>query len=109
MEFHVPHEGDYDDEELYQDIVYYLSEELDNPVNTEKRYEYLRFKDDDDNIFEAEVGDVFEPEGEVVLAIFEGGFLFYICTQSRGVPGSGKMPIIVEKAGKVLYHREFDN
>ena len=107
MEFHVPHEGDVDDEELYQDIASYLSEELDNPVNTEKRYEYLRFKDDDSNIYEAEVGKLLEPEGEVVVAVFEGGFIFCICTQSKGVPGSGEMPIVVEK-GKVLQHRKFD-
>jgi len=106
MEFHVPHNGDEDDEELYQDIVYYLNEHLDYSVNTDTRYSYLRFKDDGD-IFEAEVGEVFDPVDEVVLAVFEGGFVFYICTQTRGVPGSGKDPIIVKKGRKVLYHREF--
>ncbi len=32
-----------------------------------------------------------------------------ICTQNKGTPGSDEGPIIVEKGGKVLYHREFDN
>lgn len=107
MEFFVPHEGDYADEELYQDIVYYLTEELDQHINTDSRYSYVRFKDDGD-IYEAEVGEIFDPVDEVVVAIFEGGFLFYICTQSRGVPGAEKMPITVEKAGKILYTREFE-
>jgi hypothetical protein len=107
MEFFVPHEGDNADEELYQDIVYYLTEKLDQHVNTDSRYSYVRFKDDGD-IYEAEVGEVFDPVDEVVVAIFEGGFLFYICTQSRGVPGAEKMPITVEKAGKILYTREFE-
>lgn len=107
MEFFVPHEGDYADEELYQDIVYYLTEELDQHVNTDSRYSYVRFKNNGD-IHEAEVGEVFDLVDEVVIAIFEGGFLFYICTQSRGVPGAEKMPITVEKAGKVLYTREFE-
>jgi hypothetical protein len=107
MEFHVPHNGDVDDEELYQDIASYLSEELDSPVNTEKRYEYLRFKDEDSNVYVAEVGEVLDPEDEVVVAIFEGGFFFCVCTPSKGVPGSGEMPIVVEKAN-VLLHRTFD-
>lgn len=107
MEFFVPHEGDYDDEELYQDIVYYLTEELDQHVNTDSRYSYVRFKDDG-NIYEAEVGEIFKLVDEVVVAIFEGGFLFYICTQSRGVPGAEKMPITVEKAGKVLHTKDFE-
>lgn len=107
MKFFVPHEGDYADEELYQDIVYYLTEALDQHVNTDSRYSYVRFKDNGD-IYEAEVGEVFNPVDEVVVAIFEGGFLFYICTQSRGVPGAEKMPITVEKAGKILYTREFE-
>lgn len=107
MEFFVPHEGGYADEELYQDIVYYLNEGLDQHVNTDSRYSYVRFKDNGD-IYEAEVGEVFDPVDEVVVAIFEGGFLFYICTQSRGVPGAEKLPITVEKAGKILYTREFE-
>lgn len=107
MEFFVPHEGDYADEDLYQDIVYYLTEELDQHVNTDSRYSYVRFKDSGD-IYEAEVGEVFDPVDEVVIAIFEGGLLFYICTQSRGVPGANTRPITVEKAGKILYTREFE-
>lgn len=107
MEFHVPHEGDVDDKELYEDIASYLTEELDHPVNTEKSYEYLRFKDEESNIHEAEVGEVLESEDEVVVAIFEGGFFFCVCTQSKGVPGSGEMPVVVRK-GNVLYHRTFD-
>lgn len=108
MDFYVPHEGNLEDEELYQDIVYYLEEHLDFSVNTEPRYSYLRFKEDGD-MHIAEVGEVFEPVDEVVVAIFEGGFVFYICTQNKGTPGSGEGPIAVEKAGKILCHREFEN
>lgn len=108
MDFYIPHNGDVDDEELYQDIVYYLEEHLNHSVQTDTRYSYLRFKDDGD-IYEAEVGEVFDPVDEVVVAIFEGGFVFYICTQNKGTPGSDEGPIIVEKGGTVLYHREFDD
>lgn len=108
MEFQVPHDGDVNDEELYQDIVYYLGEYLDLSVNTDRRYSYLRYKDDGE-IYEAEVGEVFDLVDEVVVAIFEGGFVFYICTQNKGVPGTDEPPITVEKAGKVLRNREFDD
>jgi hypothetical protein len=108
MEFQVPHHGDEDDEELYQDIIYYLTESLDLHVNTDKRFYYLRFKDEGE-IYEAEVGKVFEPLDEVVIAIFEGGMMFYVCTQDRGVPGSDQPPMMVEKAGKILRQREFED
>lgn len=108
MEFYVPHDGDEDDEELYEEIAYYLEEHLGYSVNVDTRYSYLRFKDDGE-IYEAEVGDVFEPVDEVVIGIFEGGFVFYICTQNHGIPGSDSDPITVEKAGKILYQREFDD
>lgn len=106
MDFHVPHNGEADDEEIYQDLVHYLKEELGHHVNTDNRYRHLRYKDDGDQ-YVANVGEVFDPVDEVVLAIFEGGFMFYICTQTRGVPGSANQPVMVDKP-QILRHKTFD-
>jgi hypothetical protein len=111
MDFHVPHNGDVDDEELYQSIKYFLTEFQNQYISSDKRFEWILYKvedEDEDRMMEAEVGEEFGDSGETVVAIFEGGFMYYVCTQNRGVPGTDKLPIMVNKS-LIIRMREFDD
>lgn len=98
------------DEQYLQPIIEYVTTELDLQVLESTRYRYIQFRFNE-NIYEAEVGEVFELNNEHVLAILEGGLQYYICTEHTGVPDSGDQPLMIPKGGResdILQLERFD-